>query len=330
MKTVLITGASGFIGSFLTQEAIKRNYKVYAGIRKTSSTKYLDTKKINIVEFDFSSKKSIKKTLNNYPAFDYIIHAAGIIKTCNKKEFEKVNYRYTKKFVNALTETGKTPGKFLFVSSLAAYGPGNEKTLEPVKESDTPHPVTLYGKSKLKAENHIKSLDNFPYLIFRPTGVYGPREKDYYLAFKTIKNHLEPYLGTKEQHLTFVHVNDFARLAFDALESDITNKSYFVTDLKKYTAQEFNSIIKKVLKRKTLTIVFPKWFVKPYVFINEKIACMTGKPTTLNTDKYNELIAKNWLCDSSAVAGDFSFSPEYDLEKGVKQTVEWFKKEGML
>ncbi len=330
MKTVLITGASGFIGSFLVEEALKRNYTVYAGVRKTSNRQYLQDKKINFIEFDFSNKESIKKVLETNERFDYIIHAAGIVKTCDENEFEKVNYRNTKEFVKSLTETGKTPRKFLFVSSLAAYGPGDEKSLKPVSETDTPHPVTLYGKSKLKAEKYIKSLNGFPYIILRPTGVYGPREKDYYMAFKTVKKGLEPYLGTKEQYLTFLHVNDFARLAFDALESEIINKSYFVTDLKHYTAVEFNAIVKKLLNKKTVTVVFPKWFVKPYVFLSEKISCFAGKPTTLNSDKYNELIAKNWLCDSNGIVNDFSFVPEYDLEKGLKQTIDWFKNRGLL
>jgi nucleoside-diphosphate-sugar epimerase len=330
MKKVLITGASGFIGSFLVEEALKRNYSVYAAIRKTSSTKYLSSKKINIVHFDFSNKNSIKKTLENSGYFHYIIHAAGIIKTCDKHEFEKVNYKFTVNFIEALTETENIPEKFIFVSSLAAYGPGNEKNLKPVEDTGNPHPVTLYGKSKLKAENFIRSLNNFPYIILRPTGVYGPREKDYYLAFKTIKNRLEPYLATKKQHLTFLHVLDFARLSFDALESGIKNKSYFVTDLNYYTAMEFNAIIKKLLNKKTITVVFPKWFVKPFLFLNEKISCLFGKPTTLNSDKYNELIAKNWLCNSNGIVDDFAFSPEFNLENGVKQTIQWFKNRGLL
>ncbi len=330
MKKVLITGASGFIGSFLVEEALKRKYEVYAGVRKSSDRKYLSNHAIRFFEMDFSQKETLKNHMKNTPRFDYIIHAAGIVKSCNKNDFITVNYQHTVDFIEILQDTNKVPDKFIFVSSLAVFGPGDEKTLQPIKPTDRPHPVTMYGKSKWMAEQFIFSLTDFPYLIFRPTGVYGPREKDYYLAYKSFKKGIESYIGTKEQHLTFLYVTDLTKLIFDALESKIIGKAYFATDLKYYTAQQFNAIIKKTLHKKAVTIVFPQAFVKPFVAIYEKLSCLFGKPATLNRDKYNELICKNWLCDSDEIVKDFNFHPEYDLEKGVSKTIAWFKKEGLL
>ncbi|MCD6090462.1 MAG: NAD(P)-dependent oxidoreductase [Bacteroidales bacterium] len=330
MKKVLVTGASGFIGSFLVEEALRQNFEVYAGIRKSSNRKYLSNPAIHFVELNFKDKSALTKMLNNRDRFDYIIHTAGLIKTCHKDDFKTINYQYTKNFIEALQETAKVPDKFLFISSLAAFGPGNEKTMQPIKPTDTPNPVTLYGKSKLMAEQYIQSLPDFPYLIFRPTGVYGPREKDYYLAYKAIKQHIESYIGTKEQHITFLYVTDLTRLVLDALQSDKSQKAYFVTDLKQYTAQQFNNIIKKTMNKKTLVLVFPKFFIKPFVFVSEKLSCWFGKPATLNTDKSNELICKNWLCESDEIVKDFGFQPEYDLERGVQETISWFKKEKLL
>lgn len=330
MRKVLITGASGFIGSFLIEEALKRNFEVYAGIRKSSSRKYLSNPNIHFLTIDFSDKELLKNQLHNAPRFDFIIHAAGVIKSCNKNDFLTVNYQYTKNFIETLQETDSIPGKFLFISSLAVFGPGNEKTLQPIKPTDTPHPVTLYGKSKLLAEQFIQSLPEFPYLILRPTGVYGPREKDYYLAYKSINRHIESYIGTKKQHLTFLYVTDFTKLVFNTLESKIIGKAYFVTDSKQYTTQQFNTIIKKTLNKKTVAIVFPKAFIKPIVLISEKISCLFGKPATLNRDKYNELICKNWSCENNEIVKDFNFQPAYDLEKGVRKAIEWFKNEKLL
>ena len=330
MKKVLVTGASGFIGSFLVDLAIERGYEVYAGVRKTSSRKYLSNPAIHFLEMDFSRKEILKETINGSPRFDYIIHAAGIVKSCKKDEFFTVNYEYTKNFIEVLQQTDSIPEKFIFISSLAVFGPGNEKTLKPVKPSDEKHPVTMYGKSKLMAEQYIQSLKNFPYLILRPTGVYGPKEKDYYVAYRTFKLGIEPYIGTKEQHLTFLYVADLARLTFDALESDIVGKAYFVTDLEQYTAVQFNSIVKSILSRKTLAIVFPKVFIKPFVFINEKISCLFGKPATLSREKYHELICKNWLCESDEIVKDFNFKPEYNLEDGLRETLLWYMEEGLL
>jgi len=328
MKKILITGASGFIGSFLVEEAIERGYEVYAGIRKSSSKEYLQNPKINFIELDFSSKENIKKQLQS---FDYIIHAAGLTKSCREEDFERVNYQYTVNFIEALQENNIVPEKFIFISSLAVYGPGNPKKPVSIKVDDEKKPITLYGHSKLKIEKYIQSLVDFPYLIFRPTGVYGPREKDFYVMYKTVKSGIETYIDTKQQYLTFVYVKDLVKVFFDALASDIKEKTYFVTDLNNYTAQDLNDYVKQALQVKTITIIFPRLLVKGLAYLSEKFSCLfTGKVATLNTEKYKEIIQKNWLCESTELVNDFDYQPQYDLEKGINETIQWYKKNKLL
>src|ERR1700722_15412481 len=134
MKKVLITGASGFIGSFLVEEALKRGYEVYAGIRSSSSRQYLQDSRINFISLDFKNKSNLIKTLEEFNkehngSFDYIIHCSGVTKANNIQEFYDINYEYTKNFVEALIETKSNVQKFIQLSSLASYGPGNAETL---------------------------------------------------------------------------------------------------------------------------------------------------------------------------------------------------------
>ncbi len=328
MKKILITGASGFIGSFLVEEALQKGYEVYAGIRKSSSKAYLQDENINFIEFDLSDKNDIKSKLQS---FDYIIHAAGTTKSCSTSDFEKINYQYTVNLIEALQETKQMPKKFIYISSLAVYGPGNPEQAIPIKVTDPKKPITLYGHSKLKTEEYIRTVQNLPYIIFRPTGVYGPREKDFYVMYKTVKSGIETYIDTKEQHLTFVYVKDLAKVFFDAIASNIVSKTYFVTDLKMYTAKDLNDYVKKALKVKTITIIFPKIFVKVLAFLSEKFSCLfTNKIATLNTEKYKEIIQKNWLCDSTELVNDFNYKPQYDLENGIKETIAWYKEQKLL
>ncbi len=331
MKKILITGASGFIGSFLVEVAIKRNYKVYAGVRNTSNLTYLRDSRIQFFKADLADKEAIKSNLTKFSKFDFIIHNAGVTKSCRKSNFNKVNYQYTKNLIEALYETNTIPQKFIQISSLAAYGPGDEKTLVPINITDTPHPISYYGKSKLKTEQYIKSLKGFPYLIFRPTGVYGPREKDYYVMYKSIKQGLETYINTSKQQISFIYIKDLCKLVIGALDSNITGKSYFVSDLNEYTSYEFNWLIKMKLNKKTIALTFPGFLVRILAFINEKISCFfLGRIPTLNTEKFKEISQKNWLCDSSSLIKDFNFKPEYDLSKGLDETIKWYKKENLL
>ena len=334
METVLITGASGFIGSFLTEEALRRDYRTYAGIRKTSSRQYLTDPRILFLEIDFSSVERITETLERCKRenirFHYIIHNAGVTKSNKKEDFYRVNFLFTKNFAEALRQSGMIPEKFLFISSLAAYGPGDPVTLEPVKLSDDPHPIELYGKSKLEAERYLRSLEQFPWLIIRPTGVYGPREKDYYVFFKTIRNGLETYIGKNPQYLTFIYVKDLCRAVFDLLESGLERKAYFISDGKEYDSETFAAITKKVFHKKTLTLRVPEGIVKQLAFLLEKLYATWGSAPTLNTDKFNVLKSPNWKCEAEPFYRDVPFRPEYDLERGVRETIEWYKSEKWL
>lgn len=181
MESILITGASGFIGSFIVEEALKRKFGVWAGIRSSSSRKYLRNRKIHILELDFAHPNELRAQLSGhkgtYNKFDYIIHCAGVTKCTDKREFDRVNYLQTKYFVDTLRELNMIPKQFIYISTLSVFGPVHEKTYQPITEEDSPLPNTAYGLSKLKAELYLQSIPGFPYVIYRPTGVYGPREK---------------------------------------------------------------------------------------------------------------------------------------------------------
>ena len=334
MESVLITGASGFIGSFLVEEGIRRKYRVYAGIRSSSSLRYLSDPGIRFLTFDFSTVDRIVKTLETCKheniRFHYIIHNAGITKSQRKEDYYRINFLNTKNFLEALRQTGMIPEKFIFISSLAAYGPGNPVTMEPILLSDEPHPIGLYGRSKLEAERYIMSQDKVPWLVFRPTGVYGPREKDYYVFFKTISRGLETYIGSARQMLTFVYVKDLVRLVFDAAVSPVVRRGYFVTDGREYDTDTFAALTKKILGKRTVVIRVPSGIVKRLAWMLEMTFGLWGAIPTLNTDKYKILSGRNWKCETRPLETDFGFRAEYDLEKGLQETLEWYKKEGWL
>lgn len=334
MKKILITGASGFIGSFLVEEALKHKYEVFAALRTTSSKKYLKDPRIKFFEINLSDKDSIKNQLNRfsneYGQFDYVIHNAGLTKSIKKKEFNKVNYQFTRNLVEALIETNNIPHKFIFVSSLAAMGPGKETDYEPINENDVTNPISLYGKSKLNAEIFLSGIRNFPFLIFRPTGVYGPREQDYLMMYKMINNHIETYIGTETQRLSFIYVKDLAALIVRALSSVAVRKSYLVSDGHTYSSLEFSEIVKQLLKKKTIKLVFPKLLVKYISVFMDLIIKITGKVSTLNSEKYKEISCENWSCNSESTQRDFHFKPQYNLYRGLNETISWCKIEKLL
>lgn len=335
MIKILITGASGFIGSFLVEKALAAGFEVWAGIRKSSSREYLQDPRIRFIDLNFANKDQLilqlKAFSEEHGNFDFVIHNAGITKCLNPNDFDKVNYQYTRNLVEGLQESKMIPRKFLLMSSLSSFGVGDEVNYTPIKLSDTPNPNTAYGISKLKAEQFLQSLSDFPYIILRPTGVYGPREKDYFLMLKTVKSGLDVAAGCKPQHLTFIYVRDLVDAAFLALESALVNRHYFVSDGNVYLDKEYTQLVKDVLgKRRVLSLKLPLWLIKSVSVVAEELSKVTKKPSTLNRDKYKIMKQRNWECDIKPLIDDLGFAPRYDLKKGLEESIDWYKQNGWL
>ena len=335
MESILITGASGFIGSFIVQEALKRRFGVWAGIRASSSKKYLKERKIHFLELDFTHPNELRAQLSGhkgtYNKFDYIVHCAGVTKCADKNDFDRVNYLQTKYFVDTLRELNMIPKQFIYISTLSVFGPIREKDYTPIREEDTPAPNTAYGLGGLKAELYIQSLPGFPYVIYRPTGVYGPREADYFLMAKSIRQHTDFSVGYKRQDLTFVYVKDIVQAIFLGIEKEVSRRAYFLADGKVYKSRAFSDLIQKELGSPfVIHIKCPLIVLKVVSLLAEFIATRSGKSSTLNSDKYKIMKQRNWQCDITPAVKELGYAPEYDLEKGVKETIAWYKNEGWL
>ena len=335
MKSILITGAGGFIGGFLVEEALKRGYDTWAAVRSTTSREFLKDERIHFIELDYSDRDRLEETLRDHMGewgrWDYIVHNLGVTKSTNYKDFEQVNFGYVKALTDALQVTNMTPDVFLLMSSLSVMGPGDEKTYQPFKSSDVPLPNTFYGVSKLKAETYLQSIEDFPYTIFRCTGVYGPRERDYYLMIKSIKRGFDFSVGFDKQMLTFIYVKDLVAAVMDALEKGPLRRAYFISEDKGYTQQEFRKIVCEELGKKfVIPVTCPLWVVKQVCAIAERIGKVTLKASTLNRDKYKILKQRNWLCDTSDAMRDFNFKPLYSLREGIREAIAWYRQAGWL
>ena len=322
---ILITGASGFIGSFIVEEALKRGFETWAAVRKSSSREWLQDERIHFIELNLSSKEQLVEQLRGKD-FDYVVHAAGVTKCLNKQDFHRINTEGTRNLAEALLEVGMPLKRFIFVSSLSIFGAIKEQQpYEEIRESDTPQPNTEYGKSKLEAEKYLATT-TLPYIILRPTGVYGPREKDYFIMAKSIQQHSDFAVGYQQQDITFVYVSDVVQAVFLALEKGENGRKYFLSDGEVYQSATFSNLIHEALGRPWwIRITAPVWVLRIVTFLGEYIGRITGKVTALNNDKYNLLKQRNWRCDIQPAIDELGYQPKVQLEEGVKKTIQWYR-----
>ncbi len=331
-KKLLVVGAGGFIGGFIAAEGLRRGFDTFVAVRESTSRRYLTDNRLHFVTLDYDNGESVMESLNDAlpqgEKWDYIIYNLGATKCANFMDFNRINFLYLRNFVEALRKTDKVPHRFLFMSSLSALGMGDEKNYTPISSTTMPNPNTRYGLSKIKAETYLETLDNFPYIIFRPTGVYGPHEKDYLMMIKSIDNHWDFGVGYRKQLLTFIYVEDLVNAMFDAYDAGVVKKKYIISEDASYTQKQFREIVAQELGVKwVIPIKLPLWIVYVASYIAEKWAAIQLKASTLNRDKFKIMRQRNWSCDVSDAKIDFNFNPIYSLKEGIKVTVDAYQKE---
>lgn len=343
---ILVTGASGFIGSFIVEEGLKRGHQMWAGVRQSSSKRYLSDPRIAFATLDMGHPEVLRQQLQairqEIGRWDVVVHAAGATKSIGREGFFKTNTLGTRHLVEALCELDMVPQRFVFTSSLSVFGaireqpvrqatPDNPWIYAPITEHDTPQPNTAYGESKLAAEQYLKSLKDFPWVILRPTGVYGPKEKDYFVMAQSIKQHSDFSVGYKPQEITFVYVKDLVQAIYLAMEREVVHREYFISDGQVYHSTDFSDLVRRELGNPFMVrIKAPVWVLRLVCNVVGTLAQWRGKTATLNRDKYHILCQRNWQCDITPAQKELGYSPEYDLERGVKETIAWYKQEGWL
>ena len=333
---ILITGASGFIGGFLAEEALRRGYEVWAGVRPTSDVSRLQDPRIHFIDLAYRQPEKLTAQCKEFAAtegsWDYVIHNAGLTKTLDKQQFFRVNAENTRHLIEALAAADCRPKKFLLMSSLSSYGQGDEKTFRPIRSDDPQQPNTVYGQSKLEAENYLRLQPHFPYIILNPTGVYGPGEKDYFMEIQSIRSGFDFAVGTIPQQLTFIYVKDLAAIALLALENErAVNRQYLVADGDVHTDEEYARMIQSILRKKhVLHARIPLGLVYIACRCSEWIGRCLKKSMTLNTDKYKILKQRNWICDTTPLQKELGFLPAYPLQKGLEESIRWYKEHGWL
>ena len=331
MAKILITGANGFVGSWLVREALSRGLETFAGVRRSSNLDLIKDTSASLCFVDFENGHQLEKLMSDH-RFDYIVHCAGVTRVQRESLYFKINAEYSALLARtALTTLGDQLKKFIFISSVEAYGSADATEKGYLDNETKAAPRTIYGKSKLRAEKELLSIPSLPLVILRPTAVFGPGEKDLFAVWKTIKRfRFAPVIGDDQIKYSFIYVKDLASVGIDLALSEIARKSYFVSDGKVYLIKDFTEAIAKSLGVKTFGFTIPFGLLDGVVAINKVLDKFTGRKSLLNEEQLAKMKAKNWDCDISDLVKDANFIPGYTMQEAIDESTKWYKEKGWL
>ena len=345
MKTALVTGASGFIGSHLVAHLIRQGVTVTGLVRESSDVSMSKNLDVQWIHGDITDRESIDQAMAGR-SFDAVFHLAGLTKSLQRKSLFEVNEQGSRN-VAAACASCTSPPTLIILSSLAASGPtrGNAGR----RETDQPAPVSDYGKSKLAGElAACEFADSVPISIVRPPIVLGEGDRDgltMYQSIQSFRLHLVP--GFFDNQYSVIHADDLTQAVWlvarqgdrvisnaksDAGEgvSDAGKGVYFAAADETLTYADLGREIAKALDRPAFMVRFPGPIVWAVAGVSDWISRFTQKPSLLNLDKAREATAGSWICDDAKIRDGLNFQPAKSFSDRLCDTVNWYSDQGWL
>jgi nucleoside-diphosphate-sugar epimerase len=320
--TVLITGASGFIGGRLRDALLDAGADVVALRRQGSPA----PRRGRSAVVDYADRDGLRRLVEKErPAL--VFHVAGATKGVTYADFEQANVMPTRNLVGALRDAHSDLRRFVLFSSLAAYGPSRPGA--PHREDSPRRPIELYGQTKLEAEQAVEALGStVPWTILRPAGVYGPGDVDYLELFKSVERGINVFFGNRDRWFSAVYVDDLVRATLDAVQRESTRgKGYFVCDGKPLTWGDFQGHLVRASGRRVRTLNLPEALVDLAAFGGELLTRFDHKPRLLNRQKALMGAQEAWTCQHDALHADTGYEPRVDVVDGIARTLAWYRTE---
>lgn len=322
-RTVLITGGTGFVGSHAVDAFLSAGYRVRCTVRATSSLRWLEGKPVELVEADLR-RAGLDAAV---AGVEVVIHCAGLTRGSSRDLFE-ANHLGTRALVDACLER-EAPTRFVLCSSQAAAGPGELD--RPREVGDPPRPISDYGASKLAAEREVARAGGaLEGVVLRPAAVYGPRDEDTLPFFRMAEKGVMVIPGIRRRTVQLVHAVDLARAMVLAAERrEAVGRTYFVAYPEIVDWSRLAEAIAEAVGRRPLSVRVPSWLVRGV----GTVAGLFGggrRPGRIDRRRARDMAVRAWTCRVDPLMREIDWAPRFDIEDGLRDTVEWYREHGWL
>jgi len=324
---VLLTGGTGFIGSTLAESLLAAGAEVHCLVRSPVALKWLQDLPVQLVPGDLFSEKGLVEILSRAT---HVFHLAGVTKALTSAQYFHANGVATHAILKICAQHAQHLERFVYISSIAAAGPSLNGA--PVREKDSPHPISIYGRSKLAGETACAEFgQRLPITIVRPPVVYGPRDRDVYEYFKQVNWGIRLRPGSAQRYTSMIHVEDLVRgMLVVAQHPQAAGETFFLANPEHYEWSQLGLAIARAMQRRTLAITVPVGITPVIAALGESFAKIARKPALLNFDKVREMRETHWICSAEKARSQLGFTTTLSLDAGLQQTVRWYREHEWL
>jgi nucleoside-diphosphate-sugar epimerase len=318
-RCVSLTGATGFLGRHIAEAFDSRGWTVRAVVRP-GSPKALPLG-VERREADLLNVAALGAACDGSAV---VVHAAGLVRARHPDDFEAVNVHGVRAVVEAANSAG---ARLVHLSSLAAVGPGT--TDRPAREDDPPKPVNAYGRSKLAGERVVRDLARVPWIVLRPSAVYGPGDRGFLPLVRLASRGLFPLAAPGTMPFTLIYIDDVARAVVNAAEGAVSGGAFFIGHAEPQTTEALLRAIAGQLGRRYRPLRLPTPVVRAMGSLGDAVWALGGRPP-LDSARVSEFTAAGFVCDVSRARERLGFSAAVDLPDGLARTVRWYRERGWI
>ena len=323
-RLALVTGATGFVGSHLVDALRAADRPVRALVRPSSRIERLRRTGAEVSVGALDDEAGLAAALRDVGV---VYHLAAATRAPDERAYEQSNVHATDALMRAAARMAEPP-RVVFLGSLAAVGPATAGL--PLDEDAAPRPLTAYGRTKLAAERIVLGTADVPVVVLRPPAVYGPRDRDLLTFFRLAAMGVMPVPAGPDRPVQMIHVHDLVRALLLAAESTRSHRVYHVAESAIRPWSVVSALIANAVGRAPVRVPVPRALIWAAAALSEAGARATGRPTIFNRDKVRELLAPGWTCTTERAERELGFVAGIPLERGVVETADWYRHEGLL